>query len=148
MVDIVDIYAQAGVLLVVMGDRWHAPCPFHEETKPSFVVYPDGGYHCFGCGAHGTLQDMGEYAGVDFIIIPDLAYEQDHTEVEIKKYLKKVEKSLLSVVQTWSNTQKIKMFDKFDDMYGDCVANSRDVGSSLVSLISYIRKVMGKELFS
>ncbi|MEO8285021.1 MAG: CHC2 zinc finger domain-containing protein [Chloroflexota bacterium] len=29
-------------------------CPFHDDSDPSFVVYPDGHYHCFGCGAHGN----------------------------------------------------------------------------------------------
>lgn len=33
-------------------------CPFHSERTPSFVVYPDKkDYHCFGCGAHGTVID-------------------------------------------------------------------------------------------
>ena len=31
-------------------------CPFHEETSPSFTVYPDRGtYFCFGCEAHGDV---------------------------------------------------------------------------------------------
>lgn len=29
-------------------------CPFHEERTPSFQIYPDGHYHCFGCHAHGN----------------------------------------------------------------------------------------------
>jgi putative DNA primase/helicase len=28
-------------------------CPFHGEKTPSFTVYPDGHFHCFGCRAHG-----------------------------------------------------------------------------------------------
>ena len=31
-------------------------CPFHEEKTPSFTVSPQKQfYHCFGCGAHGTV---------------------------------------------------------------------------------------------
>jgi DNA primase len=29
-------------------------CPFHRESSPSFVVYDDGHFHCYGCGAHGN----------------------------------------------------------------------------------------------
>ena len=28
-------------------------CPFHSERTASCVIYPDGKFHCFGCGAHG-----------------------------------------------------------------------------------------------
>ena len=30
-------------------------CPFHTDSKPSFWVYPDGHYKCFGCQVHGDL---------------------------------------------------------------------------------------------
>jgi DNA primase len=34
-------------------------CPFHNEKTPSFYVYPDDGqFHCFGCGAHGSVFDF------------------------------------------------------------------------------------------
>lgn len=36
------------------GKLWRGPCPFHAETKGSFVVDADH-YHCFGCGAHGDI---------------------------------------------------------------------------------------------
>lgn len=29
-------------------------CPLHQERTPSFHVYPDGHYHCYGCGRHGN----------------------------------------------------------------------------------------------
>lgn len=33
-------------------------CPFHQEATASCVLYPDA-YHCYGCGAHGPLSDLG-----------------------------------------------------------------------------------------
>lgn len=30
-------------------------CVFHQETKPSMHVYPDGHYHCYGCQARGDI---------------------------------------------------------------------------------------------
>jgi hypothetical protein len=32
-------------------------CPFHAEKTPSCQLYSDGHYHCFGCGAHGWIDD-------------------------------------------------------------------------------------------
>jgi DNA polymerase len=31
-------------------------CPFHDDAKPSCVIYSDH-YYCFGCGAHGSRLD-------------------------------------------------------------------------------------------
>lgn len=40
------------------GRTWHTVCPLHGDTNPSFVVYPDGHFHCYGCGAHGDVIDL------------------------------------------------------------------------------------------
>ena len=32
-------------------------CPFHKEDTPSCVLYADG-FKCFGCGAHGALEEL------------------------------------------------------------------------------------------
>jgi DNA primase len=53
--DIVEIIG-ARVALKKAGREFKACCPFHNEKSPSFWVTPDKQfYHCFGCGAHGTV---------------------------------------------------------------------------------------------
>src|ERR1700677_2681001 len=53
--DIVEIIG-ARVALKKSGREYKACCPFHNEKTPSFWVSPDKQfYHCFGCGAHGTV---------------------------------------------------------------------------------------------
>ncbi len=42
-----------------MGGRWMGPCPFHQETKPSFSVNEsEGFFYCFGCQASGDIFDF------------------------------------------------------------------------------------------
>ena len=50
------------------GPRWVAPCPFHQETKPSFSVNEEQGlFYCFGCHASGDIFDFyGRINGLDF----------------------------------------------------------------------------------
>lgn len=51
-----------------MGSRLIAPCPFHQETKPSFSVNEsEGTFYCFGCQAAGDIFDFyGRVNGSDF----------------------------------------------------------------------------------
>ena len=43
-------------------------CFLHNEKTPSMKVYKgNGGYHCFGCGAHGSVIDfVMQYFGLNF----------------------------------------------------------------------------------
>jgi DNA primase len=53
--DIVEIIGSR-LTLKKAGREFKACCPFHNEKTPSFWVSPDKQfYHCFGCGAHGTV---------------------------------------------------------------------------------------------
>ena len=53
--DIVEVIGSR-VTLKKAGREFKACCPFHNEKTPSFWVSPDKQfYHCFGCGAHGTV---------------------------------------------------------------------------------------------
>lgn len=35
------------------GRNLSLKCPFHVERTPSFVLYPDNSFHCFGCKVNG-----------------------------------------------------------------------------------------------
>jgi len=53
--DIVEVIGTR-VPLKKAGREYKACCPFHGEKTPSFTVSPTKQfYHCFGCGAHGTV---------------------------------------------------------------------------------------------
>ena len=73
--DIVDVIG-ARVSLKKSGREFKANCPFHNEKSPSFWVSPDKQfYHCFGCGAHGTVIGfLMQYEKLDFLdAVADLA---------------------------------------------------------------------------
>ncbi|GGJ09228.1 DNA primase [Alicyclobacillus cellulosilyticus] len=54
-VDIVDVISEY-VPLRRSGRSYVGLCPFHNERTPSFSVSPERQvYHCFGCGASGTV---------------------------------------------------------------------------------------------
>jgi len=65
IVEVIDSY----VALRKAGRDYMARCPFHEEKTPSFTVSPEKQfYHCFGCGAHGTVIGfVMDYCHLDFV---------------------------------------------------------------------------------
>jgi DNA primase len=73
--DIVEVIS-ARVPLKKGGREYKACCPFHNEKSPSFWVSPDKQfYHCFGCGAHGTVIGfLMQYEKMEFFdAVADLA---------------------------------------------------------------------------
>jgi len=41
-----------------LGDKRRTLCPFHDEKTPSFFIYPENSYYCFGCGVSGNAIDF------------------------------------------------------------------------------------------
>jgi DNA primase len=71
-----EIKARIGIVELVRrwvdlrraGNRWIGPCPFHQESKPSFSVNEEEGFfYCFGCQAAGDIFDFhSRITGSDF----------------------------------------------------------------------------------
>ena len=66
--DIVDV-ASSYMKLKRSGNGYKGLCPFHGEKTPSFHISPDKQlYHCFGCGAGGSvLQFIMNIENLDFV---------------------------------------------------------------------------------
>jgi hypothetical protein len=62
-----EIAKASGMLLRQRGSRWWALCPFHNERTPSFCIFSDDHWYCFGCGKHGDAADL--YAAVHKVTI-------------------------------------------------------------------------------
>ncbi|MGH8225683.1 MAG: DNA primase [Gammaproteobacteria bacterium] len=72
-----DVVARADIAELIgrrvrlkrQGREFAALCPFHQEKSPSFTVSPQKQFfHCFGCGAHGTvLGFLMRYEHLDFV---------------------------------------------------------------------------------
>lgn len=106
-INIVDLVRRY-VDLKPNGARFTAPCPFHQETKPSFSVNPDQGFfYCFGCQASGdifefyskingldfseTLKELAKEAGVSLDTLKkDRSSEQRQKEISEKSALVKL----------------------------------------------------------
>lgn len=63
---LLEVLSEEGVSLYEKGDKYVAHCPFHEgDREPSFTVYPNDTYYCFGCNVWGNpVKFLVDYKGI------------------------------------------------------------------------------------
>jgi len=133
-------YRSAGIQLEAFGSRWRAQCPFHREKDPSFIVYADGGYHCFGCRAHGTAKDIQKRFNINYRPFPDLYASKDPLIAKFSQIKSKMEDELNLLVVDLDSTVKFKAYDAFDALMIDACALTNHVEMSLLDLIAFTKQ--------
>ncbi len=69
------------------GGRHNMICPLHNDSKPSFIVFPDQNWRCFGCGRSGDA--------IEFVReLHDLSFKKalEYLEIHYTKVKKIVRK--------------------------------------------------------
>jgi len=100
VVDVVGSYIE----LKKAGTNFKAPCPFHDEKSPSFVVSPSKQiYHCFGCGAGGdSVRFVMEYEKLNYPeALEKLADNYNFSLSYTTNNYNKPKSKLMEVVNNW-----------------------------------------------
>ena len=92
-IDLAHVVSESGVELKSRGTRHVGLCPLHNEKTPSFFVFNNQRFRCFGCGAHGDAIDFVQRLyGLSF---PDalkhLGISQGEITPEVKRNIEKRE---------------------------------------------------------
>ena len=109
-VDIVDVISSY-IELRKNGANFKAPCPFHDEKSPSFVVSPAKQiYHCFGCGAGGdSIKFVMEYSKLSYPeAIEKLAQEYNFTLTYTNNNHHKPQSNLMPKLSQWYQSLLLK----------------------------------------
>jgi DNA primase len=118
--DIVDVVGSY-VELKKAGANYKAPCPFHDEKSPSFVVSPSKGiYHCFGCGAGGD----------------SIKFTMEYEKLNYPEALEKLANNYnftLSYTDNKHNKPRSQLMDKLSEWYQNLLTTKQ-------SALSYIKE--------
>ena len=94
-------YISKFVELKPSGKAFSGRCPFHEDKTPSFNVFPDGGFKCFGCPAKGSdiLDFIQQHENLGFYDALKRAAEEAGVTLESRNQATGKEKDLWAALQ-------------------------------------------------
>lgn len=118
--DILDVVGSY-IELKKAGANFKAPCPFHDDKSPSFVVSPSKQiYHCFGCGAGGD--------SIRFV----MEYEKLSYPEAIEKLASQYNFSL-SYTDNKNQQKRSQLLDKLNEYYQNLLTHNQNA-------LSYIKE--------
>ncbi len=104
-IDLVAVVEGAGTELKRFGRLHKGLCPLHSDTEPSFVVYPDQHFRCFGCQEHGDVFDfIQKLHGCDFKqALGILGIKQGKLTTEKREEIKRLQhrRELVKAFRKW-----------------------------------------------
>jgi hypothetical protein len=136
-------YEQFGFTLIKSGSYYKMCCPFHKEDTPSFVVYPDLSYHCFGCHAHGSYEDFIMFFSGDsnriFYVrsLDDIQVTREEKEFSRLKH--QLETQIAAVVKDKDFEIKERTWNKLDKLFVKA-SFMKEKNSSFMHLVLFMKK--------
>jgi DNA primase len=118
-IDIVEIIEDC-LALRKSGRNYIAPCPFHQEKTPSFVVSPEKQiYHCFGCNAGGNaISFLMNYKHLDFMEALEILAQKAGLTIPTQKITGKP--------QQYTNKQQMyKLLERAAKLYQETLYHSQ-----------------------
>ncbi len=113
--DIKSVLENEGVVLIQKGNKHVALCPFHTEKTPSFFVFQDIRFKCFGCGESGDVIDfIQKMYGLSFKgALKHLGIKQGRITPEIKRDIarRKRRAELIAKFEDWQERYCIEVSD-------------------------------------
>ena len=107
-IDLVSVVESAGVELQQRGARHVGLCPFHTERTPSFYIFQDNHFKCFGCQESGDAIDfIQKLHGLSFQdALKHLGIERDRITPKVKRDLERRSRraELIKQFKDWERT--------------------------------------------